>query len=104
MLNKISQGLFAIKNEFDIHDLSNITLLSRISDIYVNTVSTIPPKIQVEGNREYLSQLNNTYRVRSMLFAGIRSAVLWRQLGGTRWGLFFNRRRILHSTNSLIEM
>lgn len=104
MLNKISQGLFAIKNEFDIHDLSNMTLLSRISDIYVNTVSTIPPKIQVEGNREYLSQLNNTYRVRSMLFAGIRSAVLWRQLGGTRWGLFFNRRRILHSTESLIEM
>jgi high frequency lysogenization protein len=104
IMDKISQGLYAIKNEFDISDLSNMTLLSRIADVYVGTISTIPPKVQVEGNREYLSQTDNTYRVRAMLFAGIRSAVLWRQLGGTRWKLFLNRRRILRSTESLINM
>jgi len=104
IMNKISQGLYAIKNEFDISDLSDMTLLSRIADVYVNTISTIPPKVQVEGNREYLSQTQNTYRVRAMLFAGIRSAVLWRQLGGTRWELFWNRRRILRDTESLINI
>ena len=104
LMNKISQGLYAIKNEFDIKDVTDMNLLSRVADLYVSTISTIPPKVQVEGNREYLSQLDNTYRVRAMLFAGIRSAVLWRQLGGTRWGLFLNRRRILRGTEDLINM
>ena len=36
ILDKVSQGLYAIKNEFDIGDLSNETLLSRIADVYVN--------------------------------------------------------------------
>jgi len=103
IMDKISQGLYAIQNEFDISDLSNMTLLSRIADVYVGTISTIPPKVQVEGNREYLSQSHNTYRVRAMLFAGVRSAVLWRQLGGTRWKLFLNRRRILRSIESLTK-
>jgi len=103
-LDKISQDFYAINNEFDIRDSSNTTLLSRIADLYAHTVSTISPKVQVEGNREYLSQLHNTHRVRTMLFAGIRSAVLWRQLGGTRWRLFFYRQRILRTTESLMEM
>lgn len=104
ILDKISQGLHAVSNEFDIGDISNTTLLSRISDVYASTVSGIPPKIQVEGNRVYLSQIHNTYRVRTMLLAGIRSAMLWRQLGGTRWGLFFHRRQILRSIAGMIEI
>ena len=104
LLDKISANLYAISNEHDINDISNSTLLSRIAEVYVTTISTIAPKVQVEGNREYLSQTDNTNRVRAMLFAGVRSAVLWRQLGGTRWGLFFGRHRLLRSTESLIKM
>ncbi len=103
MLNTIRQGLYQIDNEFDISDIENTTMLSRLADIYVNTVSTIQPKIQVEGNREHLTLINNTYRVRSMLFAGIRSAVLWRQLGGSRWKLFFGRRQLLTTVNQILE-
>ncbi len=104
LLNKISQGLYSIRNEYDIDDINNAGLLSRIADVYISTISTLTPKVQVEGNREYLTQTLNTYRVRAMLFAGIRSAVLWRQLGGNRWSLFFNRRRILRTAESLIEI
>jgi len=104
MLDKVRQGLYEIRNEFDIRDIGNTTMLSRIADLYVSTISTIPPKIQVEGEREYLTQLNNTWRIRTMLFCGMRSAVLWRQLGGSRWGLFFGRRRILRAIDHILEM
>jgi high frequency lysogenization protein len=104
VMNKINQTLYAINNEYDVREVANTGLLSRIADSYVSTVSKVPPKVQVEGSREYLSQTINTYRVRAMLFAGIRSAVLWRQLGGSRWGLFWGRRRILRTTQHLMEM
>lgn len=104
MLDKIRQQLYAIQNEFNIRDITNTTLHSRIADIYVSTISTIPPKIQVEGEREYLAQISNTWRVRTLLFCGIRSAVLWRQLGGTRWGLFWGRKRILRTIDHMLEM
>lgn len=103
MLQTIQQGLHQIGDEFDIGDIENTTLLSRLADIYVNTISTIPPKVQVEGNREYLTLTHNTFRVRSMLFAGIRSAVLWRQLGGNRWKLFFGRKQLLTTVNQILE-
>ncbi|MGD8349299.1 MAG: DUF489 family protein, partial [Gammaproteobacteria bacterium] len=32
-------------------------------------------------------------RVRASLLAGIRAAVLWRQLGGNKWKLLFARKK-----------
>jgi CII-binding regulator of phage lambda lysogenization HflD len=39
--------------------------------------------------------------VRSLLLAGIRSAYLWRQLGGRRWKLAFQRQSMLRSAQEL---
>ena len=104
IMDRIRAGLYAIKNEFDISRIDSHELLARIAAVYVDTVSTIPPKVKVEGSREYLMQEVNTHRVRTMLFAGIRSAVLWHQLGGTRWKLFFQRKRMLHNTELLMAL
>ena len=104
MLDKVRTGLLAIGREFDISNVNNDELLGRIAAVYVDTISTIPPKVKVEGNRQYLVQEHNTHRVRAMLFAGIRSAVLWSQLGGSRWKLFFNRKHILDNARILIEL
>jgi high frequency lysogenization protein len=38
------------------------------------------------------------------LLAGIRSAVLWRQLGGTRFQLLFSRKRIVSDAEELLEL
>jgi len=40
-------------------------------------------------------------RIRALLLAGIRSAVLWYQLGGRRWRLVVYRRRIQHTAANL---
>ena len=39
--------------------------------------------------------------IRALLLAGIRSAFLWRQLGGRRWKLLFRRRRLLALSREL---
>jgi len=40
-------------------------------------------------------------RIRACLLAGIRSAILWRQVGGTKWQLLFFRRRIFDTAQHL---
>ena len=40
-------------------------------------------------------QSDNAAKIRALLLSGIRSARLWRQLGGHRWQLIFSRRKLL---------
>ncbi len=47
------------------------------------------------GSTLYLQQLAMHHRIRACLLAGIRSAVLWRQVGGTKWQVLFSRRKII---------
>ena len=104
MLNRISQRLYTINNEFEISEINQADLLARIANTYLETISTIPPKIQVGGSRQYLTQETTINRVRAMLFSGIRSAVLWRQLGGSRWKLIFQRQNMMSNTRYLLEI
>ncbi|TNF93434.1 MAG: lysogenization regulator HflD [Gammaproteobacteria bacterium] len=103
MMEKIRDGLTAISSEFDIHDISNTSFLDRLSGLYVDTVGTIEPRVKVEGNQEYLTQTTNISRVRTMLFCGIRSAVLWQQCGGSRWSLMFGKKRLLKTVEEILE-
>ena len=41
--------------------------------------------------------------IRALLLAGIRSAVLWRQLGGRRWRLVTQRQRLLQIAHDLSQ-
>ncbi|MDT8428776.1 MAG: high frequency lysogenization protein HflD [Pseudomonadales bacterium] len=66
------------------------------SQLYQETISTLSYRIHVAGNPEYLRNQAIADKIRSLLFAGIRSAMLWQQLGGRRWQLLFSRKRILN--------
>jgi high frequency lysogenization protein len=66
-----------------------------IAELYTSTLSTLPFRIQVFGNPQYLQEEEKAARIRALLLAGVRSAVLWEQKGGGRWHLLFNRTKIL---------
>ncbi len=68
-----------------------------LAKLYQETVSTIEPRIIVHGKPGHLKQQRNLNWIRALLFAGLRSAVLWRQLGGNRWSLLFGRKKLLQS-------
>jgi len=66
-----------------------------IAGVYQDSFSTLPQRIKVTGSAQHLENRQNADIVRSLLLAAVRSAYLWRQLGGRRWKLAFQRRAIL---------
>lgn len=79
------------------------SVLSQLGDVYQRCISSMEFRITVSGKPEYLKQTEKVATIRSLLLAGIRSAMLWRQVGGRQWRLVFQRRRILSQARSLLE-
>ena len=72
-----------------------------ISGIYQDTISTFKFRLKVTGSMQQLQNPNNADMIRALLLAGIRSAHLWRQLGGRRWKLLLQRRQVLKLAQNL---
>ncbi|MDR6354241.1 CII-binding regulator of phage lambda lysogenization HflD [Pseudomonas psychrotolerans] len=75
--------------------MTHENVIAACGGLYEDTLSTFKQRIQVHGEMRYLQQSATASRVRALLLAGIRSARLWRQLGGHRWQLVLNRRKLL---------
>ena len=76
-------------------------VIAHFADIYHQTVSELSPRIQVNGDPQYLQQADNVNRVRALLLAGIRATILWRQKGGKRWQFIFQSAKILKTATEL---
>lgn len=72
-----------------------------LSGVYQDTISTFKYRIRVTGSMQQLQNPTNADLIRALLLAGIRSAVLWRQLGGRRWRLLAQRRKLLDTAQQL---
>ncbi|MFN2289249.1 MAG: high frequency lysogenization protein HflD [Chromatocurvus sp.] len=72
-----------------------------IAGIYADTLSQLRFRIKVTGSAQHLQDRQTADKVRALLLAGIRSAFLWRQLGGRRWKLVLQRRRLLATSEAL---
>ncbi len=73
----------------------------QLAGLYQDTISTLSYRIQVQGKVEHLKDEAVANRIRALLLAGIRSAVLWYQLGGRRWRLLLYRKRIHESAGNI---
>jgi high frequency lysogenization protein len=81
----------------------NSTLLARFADIYSETISTLQPRIIVKGNPDFLQQQDIVNRIRCLLLAGARAAVLWEQLGGGRIQFLFKRKQFAATAEELLN-
>ena len=78
----------------------NITdeqIIKSLASIYVDLISVLGPRIMVAGKPDIIKQVTTQERVRAYLLSAIRSAVLWRQLGGKRRELVFQRRKLVEA-------
>jgi high frequency lysogenization protein len=75
-------------------------VLAAMGGLYASTVSHLRPRVLVQGNPHYLGQAQVVAEVRAVLLAALRSAVLWRQLGGSLWDLLLRRRALLRSVEA----
>ncbi|MEO3681869.1 MULTISPECIES: high frequency lysogenization protein HflD [Shewanella] len=69
-------------------------VLANFASIYSDVISELGPKLQISGNPDCLKQPQVQHKIRALLLAAMRSAVLWRQLGGKRRHLVFARKAI----------
>ncbi|MCH8551053.1 MAG: high frequency lysogenization protein HflD [Natronospirillum sp.] len=69
---------------------------------YQDTLSKLKFRIQVTGNPSYLNQQRHADQIRMLLLFGVRSALLWRQVGGRRLQLLLGRRRLLYAIQNLL--
>lgn len=95
LLEIAAQRIPKIEQQVELYGMSSDTIASSFGSLYQDTISTFKQRIQVHGDMRFLQQEATAAKVRALLFAGIRSARLWRQLGGRRWHLLTKRGSML---------
>lgn len=103
MLKTVAQGLDTAKARLEHFHLLHSNILSQLADIYANSISTLSPRIMVQGEPLHLQNPDNVSKIRALLLAGIRSAMLWRQVGGKKRKVIFGRKKLMAMVKVLIE-
>lgn len=71
---------------------------------YQDTVSHLRPQVMVAGEQRILSNPQNAAMIRTLLLAGVRAALLWRQAGGSRWRILFLRGRHRRIVRQMLDV
>ena len=103
LLNTIQSGVIKAQAQSEHFGLLHENVLANLSDVYQNTLSTLQPRIIVHGSPDFLSRPDVANKIRTCLLAGVRSAILWRQCGGTRWRFLFYRKKIQAELQILLK-
>ncbi len=78
-------------------------VLAKLGDLYHSTISTLQPRIMVNGEEEFLAQANTVNKIRGLLLSGIRATLLWRQCGGARWKFLLFRIKLKDEIDLLLS-
>ena len=103
MLQTVGNRLDQIQNQVEHFGLTHDNVVAACGGLYQDTISTFRQRIQVHGDMRFLQQPAVASKVRALLLTGIRSARLWRQLGGHRWQLVFSRGKLLKELYPLLR-
>lgn len=82
--------------------ITSETLIASFAGIYSDIISPLGARIQVTGDPSILKQTHNQHKIRALLLSGIRAAVLWRQVGGKRRTILFNRIKMVNTAKELL--
>jgi len=102
-LSQLGERIDATQRQLDHYSITSETLVSSFASIYSDIISPLGARIQVTGDPDVLKQTANQHKIRALLLAGIRSAVLWRQVGGKRRTILFSRNKIINTAKELLE-
>jgi high frequency lysogenization protein len=103
MLNTIQSGIVKAQAQSEEFGLLHGNVLANLGSLYQSTISTLQPRVMVNGDQTYLARPDIASKVRALLLAGVRSALLWRQCGGSRWKFIFYRKKIQTELQYLLK-
>jgi len=93
MLRELREGIERTQRQVDHFGPAHATVQARLAELYVATLSRLRPRIIVHGNPLHLANAQVVEQIRALLLAGVRAAVLWRQVGGGQLRLLIRRRQ-----------
>jgi high frequency lysogenization protein len=95
MLETIADGIESANRQAEHFSMVHDNVFANLAALYQQSISKLRQRIQVKGNPIYLQQPKVAERIRCLLFSAVRSAVLWRQLGGRKYHLVFYRKALI---------
>ncbi|MBE1274153.1 high frequency lysogenization protein HflD [Enterovibrio baiacu] len=101
-LAQLGDRLDTIQRQIQHFDLLDEQMVSNLASVYLDTISPLGPRIQVTGTPAQLQITGVQHKVRALLLSGIRSAVLWRQVGGKRRHLIFGRKQMIEQAKIIL--
>jgi len=104
MLDQIDNQLKKIESQFNFFSLNHENTFAKLGQLYKDAISTLGPRIIVNGEQPHLNNEINANKIRALLLAGIRSAVLWRQCGGSRLQFLFGRKAYLRECEAILKI
>lgn len=103
MLEIIGKRLEQCQRQAEHFGITHENVLANLGGLYGDTISTFKFRIQVMGDFTYLQQTRVANQIRALLFAGIRGATLWRQVGGTRFQVVLQRKKLSECADRLLK-
>jgi high frequency lysogenization protein len=103
-LSDLGERISHVQRQLAHVDFEHSQIMSSLASVYTDIVSPLAPKIQIAGNQQFLSSETNQNKVRALLLAGVRSAVLWRQMGGKRRNILFKKTQILKAAKQAVRV
>jgi high frequency lysogenization protein len=97
MQRELRRQLQLIQLQGGVAGLSGPATVEGLADAWSATIGTLRPRVLVGGDPKRLRDKRVVSLVRALLLAGFRSAVLWRQVGGSRWSLLLRRGALLRA-------
>jgi high frequency lysogenization protein len=98
----LAEHLAGSERQLHHYSINSETLISSFAGIYSDIISPLGTRIQVTGEPSILKQTHNQHKIRALLLSGIRAAVLWRQVGGKRRTILFNRIKMVNTAKELL--
>lgn len=103
MTQQVLDGIRAFEGIAERQGSIHPDVISKLGQLYADTISHLRPKVIVQGNPHYLQQADVVAEIRALLLAALRSAVLWRQMGGTLWDFVLRKRAMLAAIEAELD-
>lgn len=102
-LNKLYDSLELCRTAWEAsQEPMDPSITSQLADAYQQHISSLSFRIKVQGNPTILKNPDKVQLVRAFLMAGLRAAILWRQVGGNHWRLITQRKAMVNQASALI--
>lgn len=102
-LEQLGQRLQQLHRQQHQFQFADDTLLAGMGSAYSDIISPLGQPLKINGKQEFLQQTQSQHLIRALLLAGIRNAVLWRQLGGKRRQFIFSRQRMVRVAQQILR-